>query len=324
MITLLSLILFVENLSILLFFAKEFKMETILEEVLDAVSNVLQEIEAKAHDLLVSKDKGNRTFSTTVENKDAREKLFEVLLDAGYEPHIDKDILSYTVPDDLLDNPTPVYLVSKNGNIEELPIYQKKEEYPGTGTYVMSEERLIEEHVRKLLKGMGERLCDDGWGIARLGSVYAVSSLSIVKQYLVTVGTDLSGVLKVYQNVVENALDERRKQFIIQLNQAAEEVEEDFLPILKALGTQYQAEGNHSWRIVFSNQAVKQNGILVIDSETYVTFLLTAGVEDAIVVMVLLDSEMSIAEKFTKYFVGGTKDYRIRRSTIINNVFFIE
>lgn len=101
-------------------------METILEEVLDATSNVLQEIEAKVHDLLISKDKGNRTFSTTVENKNAREKLFEVLLDAGYEPHIDKDILSYTVPDDLLDKPTPVYLVSKNGNIEELPIYQKK------------------------------------------------------------------------------------------------------------------------------------------------------------------------------------------------------
>ena len=48
-------------------------METILEEVLDAVSNVLQEIESKAHDLLISRDKGNRTFSTTVENKDARE-----------------------------------------------------------------------------------------------------------------------------------------------------------------------------------------------------------------------------------------------------------
>ena len=57
MITLLFFILFVENLSILLFFAKEFKMETILEEVLDAVSNVLQEIEAKVHDLLISKDK---------------------------------------------------------------------------------------------------------------------------------------------------------------------------------------------------------------------------------------------------------------------------
>lgn len=299
-------------------------METILEEVLDAVSNVLQEIEAKVHDLLVSKDKGNRTFSTTVENKNAREKLFEVLLDAGYEPHIDKDILSYTVPDYLLDKPTPVYLVSKNSNVEELPIYQKKEEYLGTGTYVVSEEKLTEERVRKLLKRMGEVLCDDGWGIARLGSVYAVSSLSIVKQYLVTVGTDLSGVLKVYQNAVENALDERRKQFIIQLNQVAEEVEEDFLLILKALGTQYQAEGNHYWRIVFSNQAVKQNGILVIDSETYVTFLLTASVEDTLVVMVLLDGEMSIAEKFTKYFIGGTKDYRIRRSTIINNVFFIE
>lgn len=306
-------------------------METILEascqegnKVLDAVSNVLQEIEVKIHDLLISKDKGNRTFSITIENNDAREKLFEVLLDAGYEPHIDKDILSYTVPDDLLDKPTPVYLVSKNGNIEELPIYQKKEEYLGTGTYVVSEERLTEEKVRKLLKGMGERLCDDGWGIARLGSVYAVSSLSIVKQYLVTAGTDLSGVLKVYQDAVENALNERRKQFIIQLNQVAEEVEEDFLLILKALGTQYQAEGHHYWRIVFSNQAVKQNGILVIDSETYVTFLLTTSVEDAIVVMVLLDSEMSIAEKFTKYFVGGTKDYRIRRSTIINNVFFIE
>ena len=146
---------------------------------------------------------------------------------------------------------------------------------------------------------MGERLCDDGWGIARLGSVYAVSSLSIVKQYLVPAGTDLSGVLKVYQNAVENALDEHRKQFIIQLNQVAEEVEEDFLLILKALGTQYQAE-------------------------TYVTLLLTANVEDTLVVMVLLDSEMSIAEKFTKYFIGGTKDYRIRRSTIINNVFFIE
>lgn len=306
-------------------------METILEascqegnKVLDATSNVSQEIEAKAHDLLISKDKGNRTFSTIVENKNTREKLFEVLLDAGYEPHIDKDILSYTVPDDLLDKPTPVYLVSKNGNIEELPIYQKKEEYPGTGTYVMSEERLTEEKVRKLLKGMGERLCDDGWGIARLGSVYAVSSLSIVKQYLVPAGTDLSGVLKVYQNAVENALDERRKQFIIQLNQVAEEVEEDFLLILKALGTQYQAEGHHYWRIVFSNQAVKQNGILVIDNETYGTFLLTTSVEDTLVVIVLLDSEMSIAEKFTKYFIGGTKDYRIRRSTIINNVFFIE
>lgn len=299
-------------------------METILEEVLDAVSNVLQEIEAKVHDLLISKDKGNRTFSVTVENKDAREKLFEVLLDAGYEPHTDKDILSYTVPDDLLDKPTPVYLVSKNGNIEELPIYQKKEEYPGTGTFVVSEERLTEEKVRKLLKRMGETLCDDGWGVARLGSVYAVSSLSIVKQYLVPAGTDLSGVLKKYQNAVENALDERRKQFIIQLNQVAEEVEEDFLLILKALGTQYQAEGHHYWRIVFSNQAVKQNGILAIDSETYVTFLLTASVEDTLVVMVLLDSEMSIAENFTKYFVGGTKDYRIRRSTIINNVFFIE
>ena len=299
-------------------------METILEEVLDAVSNVLQEIEVKIHDLLASKDKGNRTFSIIVENKDAREKLFEVLLDAGYEPHADKDILSYTVPDVLLDKPTPVYLVSKNGNIEELPIYQKKEEYQGTGTFVVSEERLTEEKVRKLLKGMGERLCDDGGGIARLGSVYAVSSLSIVKQYLVTAGTDLAGVLKNYQNAVENALDERRKQFIIQLNQVAEEVEEDFLLILKALGTQYQADGKHYWRIVFSNQAVKQNGILVIDSETYVTFLLTASVEDTLVVMVLLDSEMSIAEKFTKYFVGGTKDYRIRRSTIINNVFFIE
>lgn len=299
-------------------------METILEEVLDATSNVSQEIEVKVHNLLISKDKGNRTLSITVENKNAREKLFEVLLNAGYEPHTDKDILSYTVPDDLLDKPTPVYLVSKNGNVEELSIYQKKEEYPGTGTYVMSEERLTEEKVRKLLKRMGERLCDDGWGITRLGSVYAVSSLSIVKQYLVPAGTDLSGVLKIYQNAVENALDERRKQFIIQLNQVAEEVEEDFLLILKALGTQYQAEGNHYWRIVFSNQAVKQNGILVIDSETYVTFLLTASVEDAIVVMVLLDSEMSIAEKFTKYFVGGTRDYRIRRSTIINNVFFIE
>lgn len=299
-------------------------METILEEVLDATSNVLQEIEAKVHDLLVSKDKGNRTFSTTVENKNAREKLFEVLLDAGYEPHIDKDILIYTVPDDLLDKPTPVYLVSKNGNIEEMPIYQKKEEYLGTGTYVMSEEKLTEEHVRKLLKKMGERLCDDGWGIARLGSVYAVSSLSIVKQYLVPAGTDLSSVLKVYQNAVENVLDEHRKQFIIQLNQVAEEVEEDFILILKALGTQYRAEGHHYWRIVFSNQAIKQNGILVIDSETYITFLLTANVEDSIVVMVLLDSEMNIAEKFTKYFVGGTKDYRIRRSTIINNVFFIE
>ena len=171
---------------------------------------------------------------------------------------------------------------------------------------------------------MGERLCDDGWGIARLGSVYAVSSLSIVKQYLVPAGNDLAGVLKVYQNAVENALDERRKQFIIQLNQVAEEVEEDFLLILKALGTQYQAEDKHSWRIVFSNQAIKQNGILVIDNETYSTFLLTTNVEDTLVVMVLLDSEMSIAEKFTKYFVGGTKDYRIRRSTIINNVFFIE
>ena len=171
-------------------------METILEEVLDAVSNVLQEIEAKVHDLLISKDKGNRTFSITVENKNAREKLFEVLLDAGYEPRTDKDILSYTVPDDLLDKPTPVYLVSKNGNIEELPIYQKKEEYPGTGTFVVSEERLTEERVRKLLKRMGEVLCDDGWGIARLGSVYAVNSLSIVKQYLVPAGTDLSGVLK--------------------------------------------------------------------------------------------------------------------------------
>ena len=306
-------------------------METILEascqegnKVLDAVSDVLQEIEVKIHDLLTSKDKGNRTFSVTVENKSAREKLFEVLLDAGYEPHTDKDILSCTVPDDLLDKPTPVYLVSKNGNIEELPIYQKKEEYPGTGTFAVSEERLTEEKVRKLLKRMGEMLCDDGWGIARLGSVYAVSSLSIVKQYLVTAGTDLSGVLKKYQNAVENALDEHRKQFIIQLNQVAEEVEDDFLLILKALGTQYQAEGNHYWRIIFSNQAVKQNGILVIDNETYITFLLTASVEDAIVVMVLLDSEMSIAEKFTKYFVGGTKDYRIRRSTIINNVFFIE
>lgn len=51
-------------------------METILEEVLDATSNVLQEIEVKVHDLLVSKDKGNRTFSTIVENKNAREKLF--------------------------------------------------------------------------------------------------------------------------------------------------------------------------------------------------------------------------------------------------------
>lgn len=324
MITLLFFILFVESLSTLLFFAKEFKMETILEEVLDAVSNVLQEIEVKIHDLLTSKDKGNRTFSTIIENKNAREKLFEVLLDVGYEPHADKDILSYTVPDDLLDKPTPVYLVSKNSNIEELPIYQKKEEYPGTGTFVVSEERLTEEKVRKLLKGMGERLCEDGWGIARLGSVYAVSSLSIVKQYLVTAGNDLARVLKVYHNAVENALNERRKQFIIQLNQVAEEVEEDFLLILKALGTQYRAEGRHYWRIVFSNQAVKQNGILVIDSETYVTFLLTASVEDAIVVMVLLDSEMSIAEKFTKYFIGGTKDYRIRRSTIINNVFFIE
>lgn len=306
-------------------------METILEascqkgnKVLDAISDVLQEIEAKAHDLLISKDKGNRTFSIIVENKNAREKLFEVLLDAGYEPHTDKDILSYTVPDDLLDKPTPVYLVSKNSNVEELPIYQKKEEYLGTGTYVVSEEKLTEEKVRKLLKGMGERLCDDGWGIARLGSVYAVSSLSIVKQYLVTAGTDLSGVLKKYQSAVENALDEHRKQFIIQLNQVAEEVEEDFLLILKALGTQYQAEDKHSWRIIFSNQAVKQNGILVIDSETYVTFLLTTSVEDTLVVMVLLDSEMNIAEKFTKYFVGGTKDYRIRRSTIINNVFFIE
>ena len=306
-------------------------METILEascqegnKVLDAVSNVLQEIEVKVHDLLTSKDKGNRTFSTTVENKNAREKLFEVLLDAGYEPHTDKDILSYTVPDDLLDKPIPVYLVSKDGNVEELPIYQKKEEYPGTGTFVVSEERLTEEKVRKLLKGMGERLCDDGWGIARLGSVYAVSSLSIVKQYLVMADNDLSGVLKVYQNAVENALNERRKQFIIQLNQVAEEVEEDFLLILKALGTQYQAEGNHYWRIIFNNQAIKQNGILVIDSETYVTFLLTASVEDTLVVMVLLNSEMNIAEKFTKYFVGGTKDYRIRRSTIINNVFFIE
>ena len=163
MITLLFFNTFVENLSILLFFAKEFKMETILEEVLDAVSNVLQEIEVKIHDLLISKDKGNRTFSTTVENKNAREKLFEVLLDAGYEPHIDKDILSYTVPDYLLDKPTPVYLVSKNSNVEELPIYQKKEEYLGTGTFVVSEERLTEEKVRKLLKRMGERLCDDGW-----------------------------------------------------------------------------------------------------------------------------------------------------------------
>lgn len=144
-------------------------METILEEVLDTISDVLQEIEAKAHDLLTSKDKGNRTFSTTVENKDAREKLFEVLLDAGYEPHIDKDILSYTVPDYLLDKPTPVYLVSKNSNVEELPIYQKKEEYLGTGTFVVSEERLTEEKVRKLLKGMGEVLCDDGWGTDDFG-----------------------------------------------------------------------------------------------------------------------------------------------------------
>ena len=81
-------------------------METILEascqegnKVLDTISDVLQEIEVKVHDLLVNKDNGNRTFSTTVENKNAREKLFEVLLDAGYEPHTDKDILSYTVPD---------------------------------------------------------------------------------------------------------------------------------------------------------------------------------------------------------------------------------
>ena len=44
-------------------------METILEEVLDATSNVSQEIEVKVHNLLISKDKGNRTLSITVENK---------------------------------------------------------------------------------------------------------------------------------------------------------------------------------------------------------------------------------------------------------------
>lgn len=303
-------------------------MENILNTVLNAISEVLKDIEANIHDLLVSKS--SRTFNVFIENTDVRERLWDVLLAAGYNPEVKEDILSYTVPKELSDKATPVYLVSKDGIITEVSIYQEKNEWLRTGIYVIPEGKLSEYQAGKLLKTAGIELCDDGWGTAKIGSIVAVSNQSIVRQYTVPADTNIPRLLELYQEAVENALDDHRSQFIMHLNQVVEsekekgEVEADFLQILKALGTKYEDEGNHSWRIFISKDNINQNGLLVVNEFDYNSFWLTVNVECAITVLVVPDASMDNAEDIAKHFIGGTKDYRIRRSTISDFVFFIE